>query len=273
MIRRELRFADGQPQWLLISQIEHARLSGELASRCIDRFGAPSGGLSSVRQELLDAITHHDDGWLEWERAPRLDPEHGRPLSFLELPPAEAFLIWDRSIQVARTIGELAGWIVAGHFSALLCTVGQHASEPIARDWLRGVATQRSEWFALWRARDAALHTAELAAEALQWLQLFDILSLWPCSQYPVPGEHAPRYPQPFSFAAQGTLVREIRPASEQPPGGPCRIVFDPWPFVETEFLLTARGALVPARPYASSQELQANRVPFVAEWLLTSKA
>ncbi len=272
MIRRELTFADGQPQWLLISQVEHARLSGELARRCIDRFGPPSAEVSSVRQELLDAITHHDDGWLEWEHEPRLDAEHGWPLSFLELPTEEAFSIWDRSIQVARSQGDLAAWVVAGHFSALLCTVGQHANEPIARDWLHRVAIERSEWFARWHARDGALHTAELAGEALKWLQLFDVLSLWPCSQYPVPGEQAPRYPQPFSFAENWTLIHEIRPASEQPPGGPCRIIFDPWPFRETEFLIQAAADLVPVRHYTSPRELRASRAPFVAEWLLTSR-
>jgi hypothetical protein len=272
MIRRELTFANGQPQWLLISQVEHARLSGELARRCIDRFGPSGEAMSSVRQELLDAITHHDDGWLEWEHDPRLDPEHGRPLSFLELPTAEAFLIWDRSIEVARTIGELAAWVVAGHFSALLCTVGQHANEPMVRDWLRRVAIERSDWFARWHARDEALHTAELAGEALKWLQLFDILSLWPCSQYPVPGEQTPRYPQPFSFEENWTLVHEIRPADEQPSSGPCRIVFDPWPFGDAGFSLSASASLVPVRRYADSRELLAACVPFTTEWVLTSR-
>jgi hypothetical protein len=271
MIRREVRFADGLPQWLLISQVEHARLSGELAARCIHRFGDPTDSLQEVRRELLLAIHSHDDGWSEWETQPRLDPELGRPLSFLELPLGEALEIWERSIVAASKIGELAAWVVAGHFSALLATVGHHAAEAEARSWLRDVAARRSAWFAGWHSRDAAVHTAELAGAALKWLQLFDILSLWPCSQYPVSGEQISHWPEPFRTAADGTLVREIRPGQQSPANKPCRIVFEPWPFDEQEILVQAAASLVPARRYASSQDLLAARVPFVAEWVLVS--
>lgn len=268
MIRRELTFADGVKHWLLISQVEHARLSGVLAEKCIAKFGGNDHSVDSVRQELLSAITHHDDGWREWEQAPRLDPQSGRPLSFLELPIEEAMGIWDRSIHVAEQIGELAAWTVAGHFSALLCTVGQHAREPSARDWLRETARKRTQWFAAWHAGDEAIHTADLAGEALKWLQLFDILSLWPCSQYAIAGEQTPHLPEPFR-TTQGILVREIRPSVRQAINEPCRIVFEPWPFEVKDFTLQAAGQLVVARHYSSSQELLAAREPFVAEWVI----
>lgn len=269
MIRREIAFADGVKHWLLISQVEHARLSGALAEKCLAKFGGGDHLLDAVREELLSTITHHDDGWREWEQAPRLDSKKGRPLSFLELPVEEAIPIWDQSIQVARTLGELAAWTVAGHFSALLCTVGQHASEPVARDWLQRVAVQRSEWFAAWHARNETRYTAELAGEALRWLQLFDILSLWPCSQYPVAGEQSSLWPEPSRLDNEGMLVREIRPGARQLPNEPCRIVFEPWPFESREFTLRAAAYLVIARHYSSPQELLAAREPFVAEWVI----
>lgn len=272
MIRREVRFADGVPRWLLISQVEHARLSGELAERCITFFGEPKNSLDPVRKELLQAISHHDDGWLDWETEPRLDPELGRPASFMELSLGEKLNIWERSIQTASAIGPLAAWIVAGHFSPLLVTVGHHAAEAPAKKWLCEVASQRSEWFASWHSRDESLHTVELAGEALRWLQLFDILSLWPCSLYPVVGEQAPRRPEPYRTAEDWPLVREICPSSESSFGKPFRIVFDPWPFVERKILVNVAAHVVPARHYASSRELLAARVPFVAEWVLTSQ-
>ncbi len=271
MIRREVRFADGVPQWLLISQVEHARLSGELAGRCITRFGGSRNSLTDVRHELLQAITHHDDGWREWEIQPRLDSEWGRPLSFLELPLDESLEIWSRSIESALEIGELAAWVVAGHFSALLATVGHHATEAHARSWLRDLATRRSEWFTNWYSRNKLLHTAELAGEALKWLQLFDILSLWPCSQYPVKGEQGSDCPHPFLNVENWTLVREIRPEFQLADGKPCRILFKPWPFDEPQILLKAAASLVPVRHYTSSPELMAARNPLTAEWVLTS--
>ncbi|MDZ4656936.1 MAG: DUF3891 family protein [Bythopirellula sp.] len=271
MIRREVKFADGVPRWLLISQLEHARLSGELAERCISQFGEPKSSLDPVRRELLQAISHHDDGWWEWETKPRLDPELGRPLSFLELSLGEKLEIWERSIQAARAIGPLAAWIVAGHFSPLLVTVGHHAAEVQAKNWLREVAGQRSEWFAAWHSHNPALHTVELAGEALRWLQLFDILSLWPCSQYSVLGEQLPCWPEPYRTAEDWPLVREIRPASEISVGQPFRIVFAPWPFAERDILVKVAAHVVPVRHYANSRELLAARVPFVVEWVLVS--
>lgn len=270
MIRRELTFADGVKHWLLISQVEHARLSGVLAEKCLAKFGGEDHSLDPVRQELLSAITHHDDGWREWEQAPRLDPQSGKPLSFLELPVDEAIGIWDRSIQAAAEISDLAAWTVAGHFSALLATVGDHAQEATSRDWLHKAALRRSQWFADWHARDEATHTAELAGEALKWLQLFDILSLWPCSQYPVAGEQTPQLPKPFRTGQ--TLVREIRPSARQAPNEPCRIVFEPWPFEANDFTLQAAAYLVVARHYSSPQELLAAREPFVAEWRIAGR-
>ena len=126
MIRREVRFADGRRQWLLISQIEHARISGDLAERCMEQFGDSDSALNTVREELLQAIVHHDDGWIEWEMAPRLDLDFGRPLSFLELPIDDALAVWSRSIDAVGKFGEFAAWVVAGHFSA---TVG-HCRPP-----------------------------------------------------------------------------------------------------------------------------------------------
>jgi hypothetical protein len=269
MIRREVTFADGVKHWLLISQVEHARLSGVLAEKCSGKLGRGDESLDSVREELLRAITHHDDGWREWEQAPRLDPKQGRPLSFLELPVEEAIGIWERSIEIAAEIGNLAAWTVAGHFSALVVTVGDHAQEAVTREWLRKTAVRRSGWFADWHAGDEAIHTAELAGEALRWLQVFDILSLWPCSQYPLAGEQSPRLPEPFRLTQEGMLVREIRPSERQSANEPCRIVFDPWPFEVSEFTLQAAAYLVVAKYYASPQELLAAREPFVAEWVI----
>jgi hypothetical protein len=101
MIVREVQFADGPPQWLLISQVEHAWLSGELARRCIQKFGNGDLALVRVRKELFAAIMSHDDGWAEWELAPRLDPQSGKPLSFMELPLVEALDVWNASIESA----------------------------------------------------------------------------------------------------------------------------------------------------------------------------
>lgn len=91
MIRRE----DGN-DWLLIPQTEHARLAADIA----ERWGNAQAGFARCAEELVSAVRHHDDGWLEWEQAPHIDPTNGTPRSFLEMPMTEATEIWNRSIDV-----------------------------------------------------------------------------------------------------------------------------------------------------------------------------
>ena len=80
MIRRELKLNDSTAIWLLISQVEHARISGELVRNWREEFSS----------DVVDAIAHHDDGWEAWENEPKINPKIGGPYSFLEMPLAES---------------------------------------------------------------------------------------------------------------------------------------------------------------------------------------
>ncbi len=55
MIRRELKLNDGAAVWLLVSQVEHARMSGELVRNWREEFSP----------DVVEAIAHHDDGWAD----------------------------------------------------------------------------------------------------------------------------------------------------------------------------------------------------------------
>src|SRR5262245_28751361 len=125
MIRREITAEDGKKLWLFVSQVHHAQVSGELTKH----WHAP------FTSDVVDAISHHDDGWAEWEADPKINPQNGAPYSFLEMPLTEALAIWDRSIAAAQKFGLLAGYIVAGHFYSLL-NDSDHASEGPAVAWL-----------------------------------------------------------------------------------------------------------------------------------------
>ena len=88
MIRR-----DQNDRWLLISQLEHARLAQDLAST----WGNTHVKGLPLLDWLLPAIRDHDDGWLEWEQSPKYDAD-GRPISFTEMPADDSVEIWTRSI-------------------------------------------------------------------------------------------------------------------------------------------------------------------------------
>ncbi len=84
---------DASEPTLLISQVDHAQLAGDLAAAWgNDRVpGLPLAEL------LVPAVRDHDLGWREWETAPTTTAD-GRPRGFLEMPAGEAAEIWTRSI-------------------------------------------------------------------------------------------------------------------------------------------------------------------------------
>jgi hypothetical protein len=278
MIRREMRLDDGAAGWMLISQIEHARLSAQLASHAIAQFGArteragssptpaPVATPASVRQEVLDAILHHDDGWAAWERAPRLDPERRRPLSFTELAPAEALAIWSASIEAAAKIGPLAASMVAGHFMRLLDQGDSLHADPAAVAWRADMAGRRDAWLAQWRKLDSAAHTPGLAAEALQWLWTFDEISLWFCTTCPAAGATDVAAP-PSYRAGRGTPVEMQLLAAPARAG---RAAAAPWRFDVGKIAIAAVGQAAPAKTYAATPALLADCRPYEIKWLFT---
>ena len=56
MIRRDIRLADGAAGWMLISQIEHARISAELAARCTGRFASSPQRAGPSPASLCDEV-------------------------------------------------------------------------------------------------------------------------------------------------------------------------------------------------------------------------
>ena len=161
MIRRDIDMPPGEPSWALISQVDHARISFELAEHwCEDQlWGHRVLANDDTLREALSAIAHHDDGWTEWEQFPGIDPEHHRPLSFTETPLDDSLAIWSESVHRAEKIGPLAAWMVAGHFAALLSS---DLTAPEARQWVDLMQKRRDAWQREWTTRTDAPVTTEV---------------------------------------------------------------------------------------------------------------
>ncbi|MEM8589921.1 MAG: DUF3891 family protein [Pseudomonadota bacterium] len=166
------RQGDAQ-RWGVVRQVDHARLSFDLAERSTLLSGLPD----AVKSEVLCAIDHHDDGWQERDLAIEIDAANNRPRTFDEMTVDEALAIWGRSIARAQGFGVLSGWTVAGHF-AYLATLKTGAERPIGRAWADRREAKRGRWLCDWLARDPS-HRAGHAETALTCLRLFDSLSLY----------------------------------------------------------------------------------------------
>ncbi|TWT78453.1 hypothetical protein Pla123a_12450 [Posidoniimonas polymericola] len=268
MIRRSLplqaKGSDEQPEsWLMISQVEHARISWQLASAW---RGLLPGAPQPVRDEVLAAILHHDEGWNQWAPDPHVDPKLGRPYGFTEMPPADAQQIWTHSIDACRSIGPLAGWMVASHFIVL-----QDKQDHDYSEWAPWLAVQHPRcdaWLAEWLAADRS-HTERLANDCLVLLQAFDWLSLWLCCRAPYTDA------EPHESLELGRAGGPISPvcfrtdSHRSSADEPRRVVVEPWPFWGETLLLEAATLLAPARKYASYQEVREASRAVPNGWLL----
>jgi hypothetical protein len=272
MICREIESPDGTRNWLLISQVEHARVSGELARCWEDGFS----------QEVIDAIAHHDDGWAAWEAEPRINPAFGRPYSFLEMPLDEALAIWDDSIASARTFGPLAGYLVAGHFYGLLGD-SDHAEEGPAIAWLTAKRKVRTTWIDQWLRADAG-HTLDRAKRAQQMLTVADSLSLWLSCDAPIGRQResvlnqssmkgrADALASQFRLGVAGFEFREAG-ASQTNDRLDWTVTVAPFPWTQSPLSLSAMSVAAPAQRYAKWADIQAAGRSVELRWRLVPEA
>lgn len=271
MIRRNLPLTRDDGEWLLVPQREHARVSGQLASAwggpaappIVCDADSPSGPLRAAREETLQAIRLHDEGWADWDAAPGVDPAHARPYAFTEMPTADAQRIWSASIERCREVGPLAGWIVAGHFMALQSKADDDFAQ--WRPWLEEQQAACDAWLAEWLAQSAA-YTEPLAQRAMFLLQTFDWLSLWLCCRAPL-----------AAADAEATEPLELRdaqwafgPYRFAPLGdSPGAVHVSPWPFTEPLVRVEAAGLRAPAAAYDDSRSLLDAARPMRLAWTL----
>lgn len=239
MIRRNTTDPRGTLSWILISQVAHARLAAELAQA----WSRPLVELADVNRELLDTIEHHDDGWSVWELSPRVDQPTGRPLQFTEMPLDQALEIWQRSIDACGQIGELAAWLVAGHFSALLRHSNawqktDHPRSATAHEFLQRQDANRVAWLRGWQSVDPRRRAWAVAERALRWLQFFDALSLWLCCAERSAAEQ-------LDCVEPATLTLAPRDAQ-------C-IVVSPWPFGVPSVDVSLAGQRISAARYTDA--------------------
>ena len=106
--------ADGDDA-IAIGQPAHAWLSGQLARAWgNERFGAVEPW-----EEVCLAAEQHDAGMAAWERRPTLNPETGRPRSFMELTLDEHLEIWWSAAPLVAAQSRYAALLVSMHGTAL----------------------------------------------------------------------------------------------------------------------------------------------------------
>jgi hypothetical protein len=207
----------------------------------------------SIFPTIVWAVDHHDDGWREWDVAPRINPETGIPRSFMEMRMRDSTAIWTRSINFCSR-EPMAGIAVSRHFTHLAEQVRNGGRtdaddlEAIAR-FLRdqdnesgdlGPKLRRPEDETVVRNCDLGFRT----------VRFFDAISLWLCC--------AERREPEQMTAPNGESITLI-------PKEAWHIAIDPYPLSVTAPRLQTFARRVAARRYENDDDFQAafNATPF----------
>ena len=96
---------------VVIGQPAHAWLSGQLARA----WGNERLGQVTPREEVCLGAEQHDIGMAAWDLAPTLNPETGRPHSFMELPIATHLELWTNAPSRLLAQSRYAALLISMH--------------------------------------------------------------------------------------------------------------------------------------------------------------
>jgi hypothetical protein len=250
MIRRR----DGE-NWVLISQSDHAALSGELARHV--------GGMAFAKLEetAIRACAMHDAGWPLHDEAPTLNLD-GNPLDVFETPRELGLSIWEKSAEIATEENPYAGLLVSLHslhLSALPMPVPerfensqmrqrfennkfQHKQIELQENLRRKLGLQTDIPLTLGLASPGTDPREDQLLFDFRWLQALDQISLAICcTQSP--------FDRAMVYARPGRRVTELHLARS---GND--LLVSPWPFEQRELSCTIAGRVVPNQPWESTE-------------------
>lgn len=96
----------------LISQHDHADLAGDVMKYWgNDRFTRPE-----PYDEVMFAISEHDNGWRSWDSSPKVNPENGYPMNFMEMNFPDQYEIWTTCFKRHAAEHPYASALIALHF-------------------------------------------------------------------------------------------------------------------------------------------------------------
>jgi hypothetical protein len=100
---------------LVIRQTDHGVLSGFFARQWgNDLFRRPE-----AFESFCLALREHDNGWSDWELAPRIDPKTRAPYTFMSIPTEEHVALYQRGIERIVQVDRYAGLLVSLHCAGL----------------------------------------------------------------------------------------------------------------------------------------------------------
>jgi hypothetical protein len=218
---------DDGSSFLLITQPDHARLARDIvaAFRTEPALDTPS------RDTILFATLEHDNGWIEVDAEPTIDPATGRPCDFIAGPARVKHELWPRGIRRAAQHDLRAGALIAQH---AVTVYAYRAGEPEWQSFFGPITAMREDLLGqLGAAGDAARQAFD---QQYRCLRLGDVFSLQFCN-----GWTAPQETLGYRAELKGNTL-----------------VISPDPFAGAVVALRIIARRIPARRYDSDRDLRA---------------
>jgi hypothetical protein len=190
---------------LLIRQVDHAAL----AERLIAAWRLDGFPRSPRHGEILLAAQRHDDGWIDEDASPHVDPADGALLDYVHAPDEIRRGIWPRGVERLSAFPYVAA-LVAQHAIHLF---EKYRSEPGWRKFFDRMEGLRAAYLA-----SAAPRTEEDLQTDYFFVRMADLLSLQFCDDWREPqryGDFESRWdgarltitPDPFDGATIPMMV------------------------------------------------------------------
>ena len=247
---------DHDDHLLVIRQTDHSVLSGY--------FAREWGGTFFARPDLLEsfclAAREHDNGWCEWELAPRIDPKTRVPYTFMSIPTEDHVSLYRRGIERLAKVDQYSALLASLHCAGLYdrsrATIPGYSAKyvkstesQIVNEFLQHLKLQQLRFKADLRANPATKSLAEDKSleRNVGVLEALDRLSLYFClnSLAEATIDNVPMH------VDRETVDWELRPLGDN------SISLAPYPFRKNPLSVSILVRRVPKRQYGDEPDFQ----------------
>ncbi len=219
---------DAVADWQVVLQTDHADLSAAFARAWADK--------GARHDSLAVAAERHDDGWAVWEQSPMIDPETGKPVTFLDVRVPAHLAFYRAGIAAITDEDPYAGLLVSMHGAGIYRQ--RYGMEPGLKLTHADEVKRQVDAFVDEQEADYAERIAATGVEeGRRWadyklLQLYDRLSLYFCMRDVEGGEEA---------ELQGYRLEPL---------GPWHVRMEPFPFTASPARFGLLRRVLPKRDW-----------------------
>ena len=241
---------------IVSTQEDHAELSSQFAAH----WGNSHFSQLRPYESMVFATTYHDSGYREWEGAPPMNLEKGRPYGHREDPPSfeqTELKAYVRNIDWIRSHDPYAALLVSMHRTGLWKNRYQFFTSPKGRLRERSPETKAvmKDLESTQEKERKALGSTNPRFEEQLWfnyrlLQVYDLLSLYFCCD----GYDEDRFkesaiaPVPVSYDSKEEVELRIVPTEAN------SVKIQPYPFDLSPLKFSVRARIIPAGTFASEE-------------------